>query len=252
LNKFTPILVAIGFATPVLAGNGIIVGNSDDWYLDEHWSDYSTGVCQFDTFPFGIWTAAFDGGGCTQVTAGHKLELAPAVATNSGVTHGALVFTNHIQGDPSARRRYLPRCQTEDCPAAPHWLFAESLGSGAGSHGTGNMTPAAIVTTFNYFVPKTNGWELGMVVNNGGAQGQIFLATGSSPTFPINTSYDVEIYHSNATQTGPGDQVKVEVNGIPIVTYTGGHGTPFRSGWAMGLYDEDSKVDFTFAISTSL
>ncbi len=221
MNKFK-ILLAIGFATPAFAGNGVIVGNADDWYINEKWST------------------------------GHKLELVPAVATSSGVTHGALVFTNHIQGDPSrgadiyldVKLKTVQQLRTGSAPNP--WEVGWVTWNG--KYDTAN---GCNCYTFNYFVPKTNGWELGMVVNNGGVQGQIFLATGSSPTFPINTSYDVEIYHSNAAQTGPGDQVKVEVNGVLIVTYNGAT-TPFRSGWAIGLYDEDSKVDFTFANATRL
>jgi len=83
---------------------------------------------------------------------------------------------------------------------------------------------------------KPNGWELGK--KNGGALDgsapQLFLATGSQPTFPVGRRYRVQI-------SAVGGAIAVTVNGEPLLTYT--DPSPLPAG-AIGLYEEDSRVTF--------
>ena len=86
---------------------------------------------------------------------------------------------------------------------------------------------------FYYFIPKTNGWELGKrdPVYPGG---QRFLATGSSPAFPIGQPYTVKITQ-DASNT-----MSVWVNGALITTFTDTE-HPYTSG-KIGFYTEDALI----------
>jgi hypothetical protein len=249
-------------ATSAVAGNGVFTGNADDWSINDQWSDYATGVCQYDGNPFGIWEAAFDGGGCTQVTAAHKLELTGTATTAS------LVYSAHIQGDPSVgadvyldvKLKTVQQLRT----ATPGPLGSQGSSGGPFTYEVGWVTwngrfdSGCSCYTFNYFLVKptiggtTGGYELGVVYNNGGVQGQRFLATGSG-NYAINTLYDVEIWHANATQNGPGYVVTVKVNGTTLVNaFADTNHYMFSNGWALGLYEESAKVDFSLAAATRL
>jgi hypothetical protein len=89
---------------------------------------------------------------------------------------------------------------------------------------------------YYWLILKPNGWELGK--KDGGALDgtapQKFLATGSTPTFPIGRRYRVHLTISGGT-------IAATVNGTPLFRYTDPH--PLPAG-ALGLYEEDSTVAF--------
>ena len=76
---------------------------------------------------------------------------------------------------------------------------------------------------------KPNGWEL--VKETNGTES--FIATGSTPTFPIGNWYKVTVAQS-------GSQISVSVNGRHLVS---ANDWSFTTG-AIGLYCEDSLAHF--------
>jgi hypothetical protein len=245
------IAAAMLLSSAALAGNGYITGNSDDWSVTEDWSDYSTGVCQFDTFVFGTWQAGYDGGGCTQVYHGSSnyLQLSPSPIGGGVGTHGALVFSTFQQGGANYGSGVvgdiyinvpLKTIQQFRTPTPNVWEVGWVWWNVV-------WNPACSAYNFNYFTPKTNGWEYGRgecagtfyhqdVVYSGNTN-----VAGGSAVFPINTYYDVEIYQTNGG-SGAGNIVDAYVNGTHIMHYTGG--TVFTSGGFAGLYTEDAQVNF--------
>lgn len=89
---------------------------------------------------------------------------------------------------------------------------------------------------YYYLILKPNGWELGKK-HGGTLDGnapQIFLATGSSPTFPRGRTYRVLI------EAALG-HIVVFVDGNKLLDYTDAN--PLTQG-RVGLYEEDCTVDF--------
>jgi hypothetical protein len=87
------------------------------------------------------------------------------------------------------------------------------------------------LTHYYWFIVKPNGWELG---KKQGSDTQIFLATGTTPSQPVGTAYQVRVQ----AQAG---RIRISVNGTPVVDYT--DSSPLLSG-SVGLYEEDAKVTF--------
>lgn len=85
---------------------------------------------------------------------------------------------------------------------------------------------------YYWFILKPNGWELG---KKQGSDQQIFLATGSSPTLTIGQSNRYRIDTS-------GGHIRVLVDGAVVVDYVDSN--PLPSGGSVGLYEEDSRVQF--------
>ena len=240
---------------PAFAGTGTFTGNSDDFSVTEDWDGYNaSGTCEYDTYVFGTWQAQFDGGGCTTVTTSpNALQINPQTTTSSGSSYGNLVTNTLEQGDPNSggdiyldvKLKTLQQLRSGGAGSPNSWevgwvLWNVSYDSSCSSW------------VFDYFIPKTTGYELGMIHCVSGTRTQTYLATGTG-SFPINNQYEVEVYHhAGTTPDGPGDNVDVYVNGTQYVHYTGGNGTPIRNGFALGLYCEDSKVQYTYAYFTRL
>jgi hypothetical protein len=81
---------------------------------------------------------------------------------------------------------------------------------------------------------KPNGWELSKE-DPAYPGNQRYLATGSSPTFPIGAMYNAQI-----AQTG--NSITVSVNGNQLTKFTDTE-RPYTSG-SLGLYSEEAQVDF--------
>ena len=193
----------------------------------DNFSSYTKNSCFADGSSFGPWTNVFSGYGCIQTGASGSsswLDEAPAVSVSPSETHASLAtgpsfsapFTYNVSVKTVAQLRQ---------GSAPNpwevgwvlWNFSDN------SH-------------FYYFQAKPNGWELGKE-DPAYPGAQRFLATGSSPTFPIGSWYNVQITQ-NAQNT-----VTVSVNGQLVTTFTDTQ-TPYSSG-KIALYNEDSHVQFT-------
>ena len=273
-----------------MAGNGVFTGNSDDWYLNEQWSNYpaNSGTCEYDGFIFGTWQAGFDGGGCTTIVTGPTLQLEGTASTSS------LVHSTFNQGDPTAGGDIYLEVKLKTISVLAGSSQTCIYGGSPGGPGpctynvgwvlwNGRFDTGCSCYTFNYFLVKptigshTGGWELGVDYNNngydsaGGTQTQNIIATGSG-NYATNTLYDIEITHSNSSQNNYGDVVTVTVNGTQVVSQTDPHtcdgasGDPpaytygavyetncfFRAGWAAGVYEEGAQVNFPYIYATRL
>jgi len=83
---------------------------------------------------------------------------------------------------------------------------------------------------FYYVITKTNGYELGKLIDGK----QIFLATGSDTTFRLGQAVNVEIKQS-------AGHIQVKIDGKQLIDYADPN--PYTSG-RIGLYTECSRVSF--------
>src|SRR4051794_8419744 len=172
----------------------------------------------------GGWTSIYNGYGLNNVEVdGTKvLSESPLVSTRAGDTHASLVVTSNAYGDFDATVRMKTVSQLRIGSAPNPWEVGWVLWHHSDDE------------HFYSFVPKPNGWELGKE-DPAYPGAQRYLATGSSPTFPIGRWYTVRIRQVGSTMT-------VWVDGVQIVTATDTQ-RPYASG-AFGLYNEDSHVRF--------
>jgi len=84
-------------------------------------------------------------------------------------------------------------------------------------------------SNFYYFIQKTNGIELGKLVNGT----QKFLYTAGSPTLPLDKFNTYQIILK-------GNNIKISIDGSQVVNYTDSS-SPFLSG-KIGLYNEDAET----------
>ena len=191
--------------------------------FSDNFSAYPTGACMIDGTVFGPWTVVFAGFGCVKVeTDGvnnwlHEQPKTPV----GGSSHAALTVGPSFSGALTYDVRLLTVQRLSARPKAWHvaWVFW-------------NYTDN---THFYYFIPKPNGWELGKE-DPAYPGNQRFLATGTSPTYPIGQWYAVHV-----TQDA-NNTITVSVNSQQIVTFTDRE-RPYISG-KIGLYTENAHSHF--------
>jgi hypothetical protein len=204
----------------------------------------------FESFPvstwqqdttYGAWRAVYDGYGQVGIasTDSHVLMEAPKASTSPGETHAGLVRSVQSYGDVdvTVRMRTVKQLRT---PAPNAWEVAWLNWNYRDDQ------------TFYYILLKPSGWELGKVdgtradpagpacvwpeyANCAYPGAQRFLATGSSPAFPVGPWYTV-----NVRQVA--NQMSVAVDGAPLVSFTDDE-RPYTAG-QVSLYNEDSHVEF--------
>jgi hypothetical protein len=91
---------------------------------------------------------------------------------------------------------------------------------------------------YYYFIPKPNGFELG---KKHGSDTQIFLATGELPRVAVGQSSKIVV-------KAEGARIRAWVDGVRIVDFTDPN--PLLGQGSVGLYEEDSQVQFT-SVTTS-
>lgn len=197
----------------------------------DNFSSYTQNTCFNDGTNFGPWTTVFAGFGCVQVesSGGQSwLDEIPEAPTSPSDSHSSLVvgpsFSNPLTLSVNVNTVSQLR-QNQLNPWEVAWVVW---------HYTAN-------DSFNYFIAKPNGWELGKETPSG----QVFLATGSTPTFPIGQWYKIQI--AETTQ----NTITAYVNNQLITTFTDTQ-NPYTSG-QIGLYDEEAHAQFenVSAIGTS-
>jgi hypothetical protein len=191
----------------------------------EDFSAMTTSTCYPDGSTIGVWQFVYNGYGCNGFVASNANKLLfeqPATSYFADETHGSLVIGPYISGDFTLEVSATTTRQLRANGAANPWEVAWVLW-----HYTDDLH-------FYYFVPKPNGWELGKE-DPAYPGAQRFLASGTSPSFPIGAWYRTRVVQS-------GQTIQVFVNDELITTFTDRQ-RPYSSG-RVGLYNEDAEVYF--------
>ncbi|HEX4047741.1 MAG TPA: family 16 glycoside hydrolase [Elusimicrobiota bacterium] len=191
----------------------------------DDFSSYALDSCFADGSTFGPWTSAFSGYGCNQVMSDgtdHWLDESPYASLSSSETHASLalgpafaaplVLSMNVDTAAQLRKNSPPN------PWEVAWVLWDYSDD---SH-------------FYYFQPKPNGWELGKE-DPAYPGSQRFLASGTSPVFPIGAWYAVRVVQI-------GNSITVYVDGTMIAAFTDEE-RPYAAGM-IGLYGEDSQARF--------
>jgi len=191
----------------------------------EDFSSMPAGSCIDDGTTIGAWTFVYDGFGCTGFVSlkGNTVLLEqPQASTQPSETHAGLVIGPATAGDVTVQADMTTTRQLRTGSAPNAWEVGWLMW---------RFTDAQ---HFYYFAPKPNGWELGKA-DPAYPGSQRFLATGSSPQFPLGSWYRVRVVHTGAT-------MEVYVNNLLITTFTDTE-SPYTSG-RVGLYTEDAESYF--------
>ncbi len=163
------------------------------------------------------WQIVYTGYGTVAIV-NSQLSMAPQVSTSSSETHSALVAAGDLSWTDyvlSVQMNTLQQLRTGSTPNPWEvgWILFRYQDA---QH-------------FYYFIPKTNGIELGKFVNGT----QTFLATADTPKLTLNTlnTYKVAL---------KGNNIQIFVDGTLVLNYTDASSS-FLSG-KIGLYDEDAHV----------
>ena len=187
----------------------------------DDFSSYADGTQYGEGARFGSWLVQFGGFGAVRVTDG-SLELVPAQAASTSVTHSALVTGPVLSAPIVFDVRVFTGAQLRVGDLPNPW------------------EAAWIVWAFTdaehcyYFLPKPNGWELAKR-DPAYRGGQRILTTGESPKFRVNRWYDVRVTHRGA-------EFIVSVDGQEVTRYVDTE-RPYREG-KIALYSEDAAVRF--------
>jgi GH18 family chitinase len=202
-----------------------VIPPSQTGTFTDDFSSYALNTCLSDGAAFGGWTSAFSGYGCTSIKSdGTKfwLDESPYASASSSETHASLVlgpsftapitFTAKVETFAQLRQNAAPNAWEVG------WVFWDYTDN----------------THFYYFQAKPNGWELGKE-DPAYTGAQRFLATGSTPVFPVGSYHAVKVVQA-------GSVITVYVDGALLTTFTDAE-RPYSAG-RIGLYNEDSNVRF--------
>jgi len=170
------------------------------------------------------WHIAFDGYGhisARTVGGAVRLTLQPARAESPASTHAALVLSGSRWRDFTAEIRLRTNHQLRR-PRPNPWEVGWILW-----HYTDDQH-------FYYIIVKPNGWELGKEDPRYPGH-QRFLATGTSPAFPLARWYTIRIQQR-------GEVIRVDVDGHYLVRFVDTR-RPYLTG-LIGLYVEDASATF--------
>jgi len=171
----------------------------------------------------GPWRLGFNGYGTVGIEQdGSKvLAQAPRPSQNADETHAALVTSVAAFGDLdlTARVRTVAQLRT---PTPNPWEVAWLLW---------NYTDN---THFYYVLLRPTGWELGKE-DPAYPGAQRFLATGSTPSFPIGPWHTIRVRQV-------ANSITIWVNGTLLTTFTDTE-KPYLRG-SLGMYTEDAVAHF--------
>ena len=197
-------------------GVGVVIALGLGWLLMSNtsaanWEQGST---------YGAWTVRYTGYGLVE-SDGERITLEPNEAADHDITHGGLVHTTG-------------QCRDAD--------FSVSLNTESQvRQGDPNTWEVGWVlwnfqsdTQFYAVALKPNGWEI--TKQDPDYEGnQRFIATGSTPTFPIGEDYRISVTQNDGAMT-------VSADGQELATVRDEE-TPYREG-SIALYTEDARVHF--------
>jgi len=213
----------------------LLAGKDAHAFFDDF--DTAPTSCQVDTDTFGNWTVVFAGGGCAnkehaQAAPQYKvfLHMQPQTSTSSSETHAVLVCgpsfsANHTSYYFMADVKTVSQLRTGSLPNSweAAWFVFDYTDN---DH-------------YNYFLLKTDGWELGKRHPNCSG-GQCFLATGSSPSLTVGNWNQIEI---DRDYTDGKNNFQVYVDNSLVVN-TNDNTNPLISG-NICLYTEDAHVHYS-------
>jgi hypothetical protein len=198
------------------------------------------------------WRSVFSGFGCNQIAAsdasnlfdGPAPSITPKTSTKRGETHSGLIIGPTGSTVPTGGNFTLETStqtvqQLRSTPNA--WEVAWLLWDYADN------------THFYYFIGKPTGWEFGKE-DPAYAGNQRFLATGTTPKFPIGQRYVVTVKQA---ATASATTLSIWVNGAPLPNPTTGAFPTFvdterpYSGGYVGLYAEDARAYFPSVVVTT-
>lgn len=226
------IVSAIGIAAAVFPSDALV---EESFPITKNVEDktFSDGS-SFTTDSGKKWNVIFSGFGTVSITkdwdTSGYLQLSPAVATDPSQTHGALVVSEdkadkeHSCVNISHRIRTEKQLRTGSSPNP--WEMAWTVWD--------YQDPEH----FMYFIPKTNGWELGKR-DPAYPGGQRFLASGS--TSPTSVGQWRSIDTKRNVNTDGASTTTVTIDGKQVTQVIDGE-RPYVSG-AIGLYSEDAIAD---------
>jgi len=174
--------------------------------------------------PNGLWLNVWNGFGSSGVeyVNGNYVFFEEPRAPRGGNSHSVLVvgtqkFQDHeisldVKTVKQLRTRQNPR------PWEVAWLLFRYTDT---SH-------------YYYFILKTNGVELG---KKDGSSAQVFLYTANQPTLQIGSWSH---WHIRVV----GNHITISVNGVQVIDFYDQGMSPQLSKGALGLYCEDSRVNF--------
>ena len=193
--------------------------------FQDDFSSFAAGSCLSEGTIFGNWTVKYSGFGCVKIesaSGNNYLHENPLASTSPPETHASLVLGPSFNQPFAIAAKVFTAEQLRTGSNPNAWEVAWLLWNYADDQ------------HFYYFIVKPNGWELGKA-DPAYPGGQRFLATGSSPTFPIGRWYVLRIEQRS-------NNIKAYVNSQLITEFTDQEG-PYASG-KIGLYSEDAHSHF--------
>jgi hypothetical protein len=209
-------------------------------------STYPAGTCYAEGQKVGNFQDMFNGYGSSCIVndplGGHQaLDVHPQASTSPSLAHAALTTTTgsfFFGAGYTLTVAYRTARQLRTGSAPNPWEVGWVLWNYSDNNHFYNV------------ILKPNGWEVDKeYINSAGSQAQQFLASGSSPTFPIGGLYQVVVVQTVSNQV-PTFVVRAGSAPGPLqpltsVTDAGSSvsGPAYTSG-RVGLYAEDSEVRY--------
>ncbi len=197
--------------------------------LEDDFESYALGETWQEGMVYGKWSVVYASGGTLgiETDGSQAFTEAPAAATMPSETHAPLIVTTQtFSGDleVTVRMKTVAQLRTGSTPNTweTAWL---------------QWHASAPTAQANYFVLKTNGWELGKGLGQP-PDNQEFLATGNDPKVQLGAWQRVRI-----VQVGPVITVYVDDVLVTSVTDAGVKFPVFTSG-QVALYNEDAHTHF--------
>lgn len=187
----------------------------------------------------------YDGYGTVQRTT-TGLTIQPRYVPTDSTSAVLVTSTRTTTGDVTVKTRMrTPEQRPSGNPWETAWLWWNYSRVAMTGSSQGIPDPDGYARFAYYLTLKPNGWEIGKIDQQRFTTtgGQRYLATGSTPTFPIGgTWHDVEVRQV-------GGKITVLVDGAALETVTDNGGTVpgeqvYTSG-GVGLYCEDSLAEFS-------
>lgn len=229
-----------------VSSSGVVTVTSDTIVLSDSFTNVVAGnpaACVPDgQMATPSWLSVFNGYGCNGIIKlwdGNAAMVQPVASVTAGETHAGLIAGPILakaidtKGNFTLEAAMKTQKQLRQGTTPNAWEVGWVLWDYADN------------THFYYFIPKPNGWELGKG-DPAYPGAQRFLATGSSPQYPIGKRYVVKVTQS-ASPTGT--TMSVYVDNALLTTFTDNE-RPY-SGGSIGFYTEDATVYFPSIVVTT-